>query len=99
MHHAHATAGRNISDVAGDKYLATKERYLVRELEHQIDTSTFELAMTGNKKLASVMREIYPTANEHFKETYVLDFLNLPISHSKRKLRKSIVQNLKQFII
>ena len=34
-----------------------------------------------------------------FQDTYVLDFLNLPESHSESDLQKSIVSNLRNFIL
>lgn len=34
-----------------------------------------------------------------FKDTYVLDFLNLPESHSEIDLQKSIVSHLKEFVL
>lgn len=45
------------------------------------------------------MREIHPKANEVFKNNYVLDFLALPTKFSEKTLRKSILENLKQFIL
>lgn len=35
----------------------------------------------------------------NFKDTYILDFLNLPKTHSEKELRQNIVSNLKNFIL
>ena len=45
------------------------------------------------------MREIHPSANQAFKDNYILDFLSLPKKFSGKNLRKSIIENLKNFIL
>ncbi len=79
--------------------LAIRERLSKRELERQIDSVLFERAMLSNKKLSPVVRGIHPTANEVFKDNYVLDFLALPQTFSEKNLRKAIIENLKCFIL
>jgi len=79
--------------------LAIQEKYSSRELERRIDSSLFERVMLTDKKLSAVLREIHPKADEAFRDSYMLDFLSLPVSHSEKDLRKAIVRNLKQFII
>ncbi len=79
--------------------LAIKERYSVRELERQIDSGYYERAMISKKKVSSKVKQIAHDAIDVFKDTYVLDFLNLPESHSESYLQKSIVSHLKEFIL
>ena len=79
--------------------LAIKERYSVRELERQIDSGLFERVILSKKKVSSLMTQIHPKAPDVFKDTYILDFLNLPEVHSESDLQKSIVANLKDFIL
>ena len=84
--------------------LALKENYSVRELERQIDSSYYERAILSTplreiKNLSTVLTEIHPNANNYFKDTYILDFLNLPESHSELQLKKGIVHNLKAFLL
>ena len=79
--------------------LSKNERLTKRELERDIDSGLFERVILSNEKLSPVVREIHPKANEVFKDNYVLDFLALPTNFSEKTLRKSILENLKQFIL
>ena len=45
------------------------------------------------------MLKNYPRAGIAFKDELFLDFLNLPQKHSKNKLKKSIVEKMKNFIL
>ena len=79
--------------------LTIKERLSKRELERQIDSAIFERVILSEEKLSPVVREIHPSANQAFKDNYILDFLSLPKKFSEKNLRKSIIQNLKNFIL
>ncbi|MDD5184329.1 MAG: PDDEXK nuclease domain-containing protein [Paludibacter sp.] len=79
--------------------LTIQERYSSRELERQLDSALFERMLLSDKKLSAVLREVHPKAEETFRDSYMLDFLSLPVIHSEKDLRKAIVGNLKQFII
>lgn len=79
--------------------LAVKEKYSKRELERQIDSGLFERVMLSNQKLSPVAREIHPSISDVFRDTYVLDFLDLPSTHLEKDLRKGIVQNLKKIVL
>ena len=43
--------------------------------------------------------EIYPNAPIMFKDTLFVDFLDLPKKHSESKLKKGLVEHMKQFIL
>lgn len=79
--------------------LTHKEKYSVRELERQIDSSLFERTIIGNQKLSTVLKELHPKIENNFKDNYVLEFLGLPTQHSESNLQKSLVQNMKNFIL
>lgn len=79
--------------------LTVKEQYTKRELERQIDSSLFERTVIGNQKLSTVLREIHPTIENTFKDSYVLEFLGLPMEHSESTLQKALIQNMKRFIL
>lgn len=79
--------------------LCKKENYSYRELERQIDASYFERVVFGNKELSAVLRELPPNVENVFKETYVLEFLNLPEPHSEADLQKQLIQQIKKFIL
>lgn len=79
--------------------LCVKERYSVRELERQIDSGYYERTMLSKKKVSPLLTQIHHEASNAFKDTYVLDFLNLPESHNEKDMQQSIVSNLKEFIL
>ncbi len=55
--------------------------------------------MLSQKPLTPAIDESKQATGNIFLDRYVLDFLNLPDGISERDLRKSIVQNLKEFIL
>lgn len=79
--------------------LTKQENYSYRELDRQISSGLFERTMIGNLKLSTVLREIKPDITNTFKDSYILDFLNLPGSHSERELQHGLVKQLKEFIL
>lgn len=79
--------------------LTIQQKYSSRELERQISSGLFERTMIGNTKLSAVLREIHPEAQNAFKDTYILDFLNLSESHNERDLQKGLIRQMKNFII
>jgi predicted nuclease of restriction endonuclease-like (RecB) superfamily len=79
--------------------LAIKEKYSSRELERQIDSGLYERVVLSNGKVSALLREIHPKSLEAFRDNYMLDFLSLPKAFSEKDLRKSIIQNLKAFIL
>jgi len=79
--------------------LTKQEHYSKRELERQIDTGIYERTISENKKMSLVAKETFPSVEKSFRDIYMLDFLGLPTSFSEKDLRKSIVRNLKNFIL
>lgn len=73
-------------------YLSIKERYSKRELERQIDSGIFERSILSNISKPS-------SISLPFKDTYVLDFLNLPENHSENDLKQGLINNLKHFVL
>ena len=56
--------------------------------------------LLGNKdNMSKGLLETYPNAPIMFKDTLFVDFLNLPKKHSESKLRSSLVEHMKQFIL
>jgi predicted nuclease of restriction endonuclease-like (RecB) superfamily len=79
--------------------LVIKEKYSSRELERQIDSGFYERAMIAREKVSPLVTQTHKDITTVFKDTYVLDFLNLPEIHSEKDLQKNIVLNLKEFIL
>ena len=77
--------------------LCLKERYSKRELQRQLDSAYFERYMLSTQKLAPV--PIHKEISAQFLDTYVLDFLDLPEKYSEKDFQKSVIHNLKNFIL
>src|SRR5205807_1569496 len=76
--------------------LSKEEKLSFRELDRQITSAHFERKKLGNQKLSPVLREFNPRVKNVFKDTYVLDFLDLPELHTEKSMQKAIVQNMKK---
>ncbi len=82
--------------------LSIKERLSVRELERQVNASYYErtlLSLTQNQELSSLPRVLPNGLENIFKESYVLDFLNLPENHNESDLQKGLVHQMKTFLL
>lgn len=55
--------------------------------------------MIGNSKISAVLREMQPLTKNVFKETYVLEFLNLPEPYNETDLQKQLIHQMKRFIL
>jgi predicted nuclease of restriction endonuclease-like (RecB) superfamily len=74
--------------------LAVKAKWSKRELAHQIRTAAFERTVLSDKKLAELPRLLPQDATGVFKDSYLLDFLDLPQRHSEADLQTSLLRNL-----
>ena len=79
--------------------MCINERLSKRELERQIDSGYYERYMLSQKPLSPAVEEARKATGNIFLDNYVLDFLDLPNSVSERELQKSIIRNLKSFIL
>ena len=77
---------------------AIRENYSVRELRRAIDSATFERVALANAKLATVSRVLPPKAKHAFKDSYIVEFLELPPDHSEDELRRGLVRRLRYFL-
>lgn len=87
------------TDEAKEFYLtlAAKNRYSKRELERQVDSMLFERTMISQSKNKNLIIK-HPQFGS-FRDNYVLEFLNMPEEYHEKDLRKSILSNLKKFIL
>jgi predicted nuclease of restriction endonuclease-like (RecB) superfamily len=79
-------------------YKCIAEKWSKRELERQIQAADFERTMLSNQKLSPLVREITGPLEAIFKETYVLEFLNLPDNHTEDDLKKQLLARMRHFI-
>jgi len=77
--------------------LSVKNRYSFRELKRQMDSALFERTM-----MSEITNKLITERSEGLtalRDSYVLEFLDLPEKHKEKDLRKAIVSNLKNFIL
>jgi predicted nuclease of restriction endonuclease-like (RecB) superfamily len=79
--------------------LAVKAKWSSRELARQIKTAAFERTVLSDKKLAALPRLLPQDATGVFKDSYLLDFLDLPQRHSEADLQTSLLRNLRKFLM
>ena len=79
--------------------LSIKEQYSVRELDRQISSSIYERVMIGNARLPEKIKEAHPGIADHFKDSYIFEFLNLPEPFNESELKKNLIKQMKQFIL
>lgn len=89
------------SDIEKEFYLreTINNNYSKRELERQINSSTFERTFIANEKLSPLVRELPQDTKNIFKDTYILELLGLPKKHKEKDLQSAIVGSLKEFIL
>ena len=78
--------------------MAAQNRWPVREVARKIDAGLFEQAVLNPPKLSTALREMHPHADSHFRDTYLLEFLALPVQHSEADLHRALLQNLGRFL-
>ena len=82
--------------------LVIKNNYSKRELDRQITSAYYERFMLSEgRQLPTINKTIdeddYP--NTRLLDTYSLEFLDLPNEYNEMDLKKSIIRNLKDFIL
>jgi len=78
---------------------AVKEGWGNRELERQIDSSLFERVLLADNNLSDVVKSLPQSTEKTFRDSYVLEFLDIPKKHSEKTLQKALVSSLKDFIL
>lgn len=78
--------------------LAIKEHWSRRELARQLKTALFEREILTPAKLAPAVRDFHPRASTAFKDSYIVEFLELSDDHSESDLHQGLIQNLRKFL-
>lgn len=76
-----------------------QEKWSKRELERQFKLALFERAVLHPVKTSEILKETYPEVDSVFKDTYVVEFLDLPDGHSELDLHQGLLTELKKFLI
>lgn len=78
---------------------ANKEHLSFKEMQRCIFNQTYTALLSSKDNMSKGLLNAYPNACIMFKDTLFVDFLNLPQKHSESKLRKGLVEHMKQFIL
>jgi predicted nuclease of restriction endonuclease-like (RecB) superfamily len=76
-----------------------KERLYIKELQRCLKNNTFASLMGDKRNLSKGLKDIYPQITPMLKDTLFVDFLGLPKSHSEKRLKRGILDNMKEFIL
>lgn len=79
--------------------LAIREHWGKRELERQLKTALFERTVLNPVKVSPLVSQIHPDAMSVFKDSYMVEFLDLPQGHAEADLHQGLLQRLKDFLI
>ena len=79
--------------------LAAQEKWSKRQLERQFKAALFERTVLGPPKVSPVARQTHPEATSVFKDSYLVEFLDLPSGHSEADRHRGLLLRLKDFLI
>jgi predicted nuclease of restriction endonuclease-like (RecB) superfamily len=79
--------------------LAIREQWSKRELERQFKAALFERAVLTPVKVSPLVTQIHPDALSVFKDSYLVEFLDLPTRHAEIDLHRGLLHRLKDFLI
>lgn len=79
--------------------LAIKENLTHRELVRQMDSGYYERYMLSNEGNSPAIQRAKQETHNLFMDSYVLEFLDAPKLGNERDFQKSILENLKNFIL
>lgn len=79
--------------------MAAQEKWSKRELERQYDTALFERAVLSPAKVSPLVSQTHPGAASIFKDSYLVEFLELPTAHLESDLQRGLLARLKQFLL
>ncbi len=79
--------------------LCHRERWGKRELQRQLSGALFERSVLSPPKLSPLVTELHPDAAGIFKDSYLVEFLDLADGHSEADLQRGLIDKLKRFLI
>jgi predicted nuclease of restriction endonuclease-like (RecB) superfamily len=79
--------------------LCVREKWSKRELERQLNSALFARTILNPPKVSAALKQLHAEVETIFKDSYLLDFLDLPERHSEADLQRGLVANLRRFLI
>ena len=78
---------------------SNKQQLKHQELQRCISNQTYAALLANKGNLSKGLLQTYPEAGVMFKDTIFVDFLGLPAKHTETKLKKGILEHMKQFVL
>lgn len=78
---------------------AEYEHLKKRELERAIKADTYSRMLSDKKWQSEVLKNTYPKTQVLLKDKAILEFLGLPKQYKESRLRKGIVEHMREFIV
>ncbi|MCL2032686.1 MAG: PDDEXK nuclease domain-containing protein [Methanomassiliicoccaceae archaeon] len=79
--------------------MATKNNYSYRELNRQMNSCLYERTALSRNSFTNASFVDRYDGLAALRDSYVLEFLDMPKNYKEKDLRKAIVDNLKEFIL
>ncbi len=79
--------------------LAAQEKWSSRQLERQFKAALFERTVLHPPKVSPLARQTHPDVAGIFRDSYVVEFLDLPSSHAEADLHRRLLARLRDFLI
>lgn len=79
--------------------VAIREQWSSRELERQFKGALFERTVLTPAKVSPRVTQTHPDALSVFKDSYLVEFLDLPAGHAEADLHRGLLHRLKDFLI
>lgn len=79
--------------------LAAQEQWSSRQLERQFKAALFERTVLSPPKVSPVVAQMHPDAASVFRDSYLVEFLELPAGHAEADLHRGLLARLKDFLI
>ncbi len=74
--------------------LAVQEKWSKRQLERQFKAALFERTVLTPAKVSAVLSDAHPEAASVFKDSYLIEFLDLPQGHAEADLHRGLLLRL-----
>ena len=79
--------------------LAAQEKWSSRQLERQFKAALFERTVLTPPKVSPVVAQMHPDATSIFRDSYLVEFLELPEGHAEADLHRGQLARLRDFLI
>ncbi len=79
--------------------LCNQNRLTKRELERAINTSSYERTMLADHNVSEIIKQLPQTTTGICKDSYIFEFLDLPVPHKEKDLPQALIDSLKDFIL